>query len=326
MRVSNAEWDFMGRTFLVLALANMSYLEPEERGEYLRVMDRIIEETIRLESERGMLHFLMPYAAYGPFVGKPARSLFVDGEIAMMLAARQFVEVKEEFRQPLSERVASIVDRLEGSRAMLLESYPDECWIFDHAVALAAVRMSDALEGEDHRALCDAWVANAKAKLVDPTSGLLISSANADALHGDGPEGSTLWMAAHCLSVVDDGFALQQYNGAKRLLAKRLFGFAWAREWPVTWMGSDDVDSGPTVPVLEVNAGSSGLALVGAAAFGDHAYLRELITTLNFAAFPIRDGDRLRYGASNQVGDAVLLYALVQGPLWDDVKARLSRG
>jgi hypothetical protein len=37
------------------------------------------------------------------------------------------------------------------------------------------------------------------------------------------------------------------------------------------------------------------------------------VTTLQFAAFPSEHDGQLRYSASNQVGDAVLLYALVQG-------------
>ncbi|XXY48024.1 hypothetical protein WME91_49300 [Sorangium sp. So ce269] len=69
------------------------------------------------------------------------------------------------------------------------------------------------------------------------------------------------------------------------------------------------------------SAGSSGLALLGAAAFGDAPYLGALLTSLDFAAFPVREGDRLRYAASNQVGDAALLYALSFGPLWERIAA-----
>ena len=39
MRSSNAEWDFMSRTFLVLALANMGLREPAGQARYLSVMD-----------------------------------------------------------------------------------------------------------------------------------------------------------------------------------------------------------------------------------------------------------------------------------------------
>ncbi len=35
------------------------------------------------------------------------------------------------------------------------------------------------------------------------------------------------------------------------------------------------------------------------------------------AAFPSGKNGRLKYCASNQVGDAALLYAAVLGPLWE---------
>ena len=91
MRASNAEWDFMGRSYLVWALAEMSLRDPEKKGEYLAVMDRIIDATLQTEEEQGLYHFLMPYACRGRFVARPARSLFIDGEIALMLAVRRLV-------------------------------------------------------------------------------------------------------------------------------------------------------------------------------------------------------------------------------------------
>ena len=68
MRGANAEWDFMGRTFLVLALANMALREPAAQETYLKVADDIIDETLRLEREKGLHFFLMPYARRTPFV------------------------------------------------------------------------------------------------------------------------------------------------------------------------------------------------------------------------------------------------------------------
>jgi hypothetical protein len=68
MRSSNAEWDFMGRTFLVLALANAALREPAETPRHLAVIDRIVDETLERERERGMLHFLMPYATLCSFI------------------------------------------------------------------------------------------------------------------------------------------------------------------------------------------------------------------------------------------------------------------
>ncbi|MBW8865411.1 MAG: hypothetical protein JF609_10935, partial [Verrucomicrobia bacterium] len=199
MRNSNAEWDFMARSFLVWSLANMSLRDPESRTTYLRTMDQIIDETLQLEKEKGMYFFLMSYAKPDQYVVQPPHSLFVDGEIALMLAARRMVEEKTEYKRLLTERVDAMANRLRESPHLILESYPDECWTFDHCVALDAMKMADCLDGSDHSALIRDWVAMAREKLTDPRSGLLVASFTTTGAPLSGPQGSTLWMAAHCL-------------------------------------------------------------------------------------------------------------------------------
>ena len=147
-------------------------------------------------------------------------------------------------------------------------------------------------------------------------SGLLISSFTFDGKPLDGPEGSTLWMVAHCLQILDPDFARDQYQRARHELGHTTLGFSYAQEWPTSWTGPADVDSGPIIPVFNISAGSSGMAFVGATAFGDEKFLSSLAATLEFAAFPSRNKGRLKYCGSNQVGDAALLYAATLGPIW----------
>ena len=322
MRWSNAEWDFMGRTYLVLALANLGLREPAERNRYLQVMDRIIDETLRLEQEHGMYYFLMDYAREGRFIAQPPRSLFQDGEIALMLAARRILTEREAYAPLLAERIGFLTGAMSQSPVLCGESYPNECWTFCNAVALAAIRMADALDGTDHSTFIAQWEETARARLLDPRTGLLISSFLFDGTPGDGPEGSSLWMVAHCLQLVAPDFAEDQYRRARKELAVIRLGFGYAREWPVGRKGIMDVDSGPIIPFLDISAGSSGLAVLAAASFGDEAYVRSLLTSLTFGAFPRRQNGRLRYSASNQVGYAVLLYAMAQGPLWRETDRR----
>ncbi|MDQ7779183.1 MAG: hypothetical protein RDV41_05685 [Planctomycetota bacterium] len=320
MRSRNREWDFMGRTFFALALANMALREPSLKAQYLDPIDRIIEETIRLEADNGIYFFLLDYAKDREFVHKPARSIFVDGEIALMLGARRLVEEKPEYKAMLPERVETMLDCMRNGPVLCAESYPDECWMFCNTVALAAIKISDVLDGTDHSEFFREWVANAKQRLVDPETGMLASSFSLKGRFIDGPEGSTIWMAAHCLSIIDERFARDQYERGKKELAVELAGFGWAREWPRSCVGPEDVDSGPVIPVMEASSGSSGLALMGSSAFGDRDYFGKLCTSLNFAGFPVERDGALKYCASNQVGDAVMLYAMVLGPLWQKVK------
>ena len=62
------------------------------------------------------------------------------------------------------------------------------------------------------------------------------------------------------------------------------------------------------------------MAFIGASAFEDREFLKSLNATLDFAAFPSSKGGRLKYCASNQVGDAAFLYAATLGPLWQKLK------
>jgi hypothetical protein len=202
----------------------------------------------------------------------------------------------------------------------VLESYPDECWMFDHVVALAAIRMADHLDGSDHSILFRDWLAMAKQSLLHHETGLLISSFTTDKVPLDGPEGSTIWMVAHCLQVLDEDFARDQYRRARKELGCTTLGFSYAREWPASCQSPADIDSGPIIPVFNISAGASGMAFIGASAFRDEEFHSSLATTLDFAAFPSCKGGRLKYCASNQVGDAALLYAATLGPLWQKVK------
>lgn len=319
MRVSNAEWDFMGRTFFVLALANMALRDPSLEKQNLAVIDAIIDETVRLERENGMYFFLMDYARNSAFVGKPARSLFLDGEIALMIGARRMVRERPDYKPLLAERVDVIVRSMQSNPVMSGESYPNECWMFCNTTALAALRVADVLDGTDHSELFKKWLAAARKKLIHKQTGMLISSYACNGDMFDGPEGSSIWWSAHCLLLIDPAFARDQYERAKHELGANVCGFGYAHEWPRGWVGPRDIDSGPVVPIVDASAGSSGLALVAAAAFNDIDYLTRLVTTLNFAAFPERRNGALRYCASNQVGDAAMLYAFVEGPLWRKV-------
>jgi hypothetical protein len=77
------------------------------------------------------------------------------------------------YKQPMTERLDRIEQRWRANPIMAAESYPDDCWTFDHAVALAAFKVADRLDGTDHSELCKRWIATAKEKLVHKKTGLL---------------------------------------------------------------------------------------------------------------------------------------------------------
>ena len=319
MRAINGEWDFMGRTFLVLSLANMALRESEKNEYYIKIIDRIITDTLKVEQEKGMYYFLLPYARERNFITKPAHSIFIDGEIALMLASRRLLKENTKYKQMMTARIKQMVKQMKESPVLAAESYPDECWLFCNSIAIATIKIGEVLDANGNEEFIQDWLIKIKKYLVDSKTGLLCASYMVNGDLQQGPEGSSIWLAAHCLQLVDKTFALDQYKRAKKELACSLLGFGYAKEWPASYTGPADVDSGPIVPLIEASAGSSGLAFLGAGAFDDREYFQELLTSLNYGGFSIEKNGCLSYQASNQVGDSVLLYSMVVGPLWKKI-------
>lgn len=317
----NPEWLLMSRMFTALTFANLAAERPEQRARYVTAIERIVRTTIAELDSGGTYRFLLPYAKRAPFVDEAGRSLFVDGEIALMLAALELLDTVE--GEVATSRAAAaelwvqrVREQIERGPALLGESYPNEAWMFCNAVALAAIRLHDLAQrdGDAHADLFARWVAHARKHFVDPRTGMLVSRLSYAGATEEGAEGSTIWLVADMLLLVDEDFAKEQYRLARRTLGQSLLGFAWSREWPSSHPSRDDIDSGPTIPIVGANAGASGLAIVGAKAFDDEPFLTGLLTSLQFAGFPTDGG--ARYAAGNLVADTVIAYGTTTGPLW----------
>lgn len=323
-RQVNPEWDLGHHTFFALGLTNLAIdATPDVRARLQTDVDAVIAEV----RARPQQHFHLAYFK-GSFEDGRGRSLFLDGEILLMLAARLAVWPDPARHAELETLAKGIVDQMAAAPALMGESYPNECWMFDNALALAALAVTKHVLGhpvDGADALTQRWLANAS-RLTDPHTGLLVASTTWQGATLDGPEGSSAFAVAHFLELVDPPMARDQYERAKQQLVVRPLGFAYAHEWPdaAQWgedplparANSPDVDSGPVIPFVHAGAGASGMAVLGAAAFHDDALVAELVTSLELTAFPERKNDALRFRATNGLGDAVLLYAMAQGPLW----------
>ena len=103
------------------ALANRSLRHPEQKAACLEVMDRIIDETLKTEQERGMYHFLMPYARNRPFRGAAAAEPVPRRRDGADAGARRLVAEKEAYREPLRQASAGIVRRMEAGPVLCRE-------------------------------------------------------------------------------------------------------------------------------------------------------------------------------------------------------------
>jgi hypothetical protein len=323
-REVNPEWDLGHHTFFALGLTNLAIdATPALREAYRTKVDAVVAEV----RARPQQHFHLAYFD-GAFEDRRGRSLFLDGEVLLMLAGRLAVWPDPARHAELAQLAKGVVDEMSAGPVLMGESYPNECWMFDNTLALAALAVTAHVLGhpvDGAEALTRRWLASAP-RLTDPHTGLLVASTTWKGGTLDGPEGSSAFAVAHFLELVDPKVAREQYERAKAQLVVRPLGFAYAHEWPdaAQWgrdplpvrAGAPDVDSGPVIPFVHAGAGASGMAVLGAAAFHDDALLAELATSMELAAFPERKDGTLRFRAGKGLGDAVILYALAQGPLW----------
>ena len=312
---ANPEYDFMSRTFLAMALGDLTLTEPDRwRERALTALDAILADTLSTLEREGPAAFSMSYWRLGSTT--TGRSLFIDGELLLMIGIRRLLEDRPDRRRQAEALARHVVTAMTRSKLLCAESYPDECWTFCNTLALAALRLHDRLGQTDHSGLAKRWVRSARTRLLHPETGSLISSFKLDGTPKDGPEGSTLWLTTHALRAIDPDFAASQYALARRHLGRIAAGFGWAREWPVGHEGTADVDSGVVVPGLEASPSSSGLAILASRSFGDQAFTNALLASLSLGASPVFEDGRLRFAASNAVGDSVILAGLTAGPLW----------
>ncbi len=321
LRAMNPEWDFMRRTFLGLSLADDALAHPERRQADLATIDALLAGIVADEAAHGQGYYLLPYAGASPWRGD-GRSLFVDGEVALLAGARRVLADDAPWVRDLHrERVAAVERAFAGTPSGLPESYPDEAWLFCVTNALVALRTSDVVDGTDHTAQIHAWTAAARAGMTEPGTGLLGSSYRTDGAMLDGPEGSTIWLVVTNLVLLDPVFARDQYARAQHELVGGVPGFAWAREWGSGWRGPVDVDSGPIVPFVDASPSSSGFAILAAKAVGDEATLRDLGRSLGAADLVVQLDPRLAELADNAMGDVIVWHGLTFGPLWAAIGA-----
>ena len=328
MRSLNPEYDFMSRTFLVLALADRAIAEPTLAHDHLRTIDAIIDDTLEAEARHGQDHWLMSYWQPDATVGT-GRSLFVDGEVLVMVTARRMVrDDRPELKDETTRRARLVTHNLgSGGDLPFAESYADEGWLFCHAMAMLGLRAQEQLDGVDHSVLFTDFERAVRSTLIDPHTGMLASEFTMEGATMDGPEGSSIWFVVSALDVVAPELAEEQYGLARQALGRSVLGLGYSREWPTGAEAFQDVDSGPIIPILDASTSASGFAIAAARVHDDHRFSAQLSDALGAAEAILQLSPQLAEIAGNPVADAVIVWGQGVGPLFDRLReAPPSRG
>ena len=154
------------------------------------------------------------------------------------------------------------------------------------------------------------WIERAKAEWIDQETGLLASFLVEDKGHAEivlPVKGSYSALNTYYLSLVDSGFAEEQYECLKKQF-RQSFPFTGIREYhdKSCWFGMD-VDAGPII--LNLSPSGTAFAIGCATSLDDMEFRNHLLKTAEIAGSTIRWFDKSHYLLADLalVGEAITL-------------------
>ncbi|MFF3460165.1 hypothetical protein ACFYXH_38925 [Streptomyces sp. NPDC002730] len=196
-----------------------------------------------------------------------------------------------------------------ASASPYLAAYPGQAWPVDSTVAIASLRLHDALLPTRFAGTVERWLEGVRQRL-DPRTGLLPH--RADPSTGDPVEvarGTSQSLIQRFLLDVDPGFAGEQYLRFRDLYVVSPLGLGPAvREYPKGVDGPADVDSGP-LP-LGVSLSASVVTIGAAQVHGDAPLAEAMSNYSELAGLPVDTPWTKRYAFGLlPIGDAFLAWS-----------------
>jgi len=214
----------------------------------------------------------------------------------------------------LAADAAALGAAFDASASPFLPAYPGQAWPVDSTVAIAALRLHDALLPPRFGDTIARWLGRVREHL-DPLTGLLPHRASIDT--GEPIEvarGSSQSVIQRFLPDIDPAFARDQYLRFRDRFVVSPLGLGPAvREYPSGVDGAGDVDSGPLL--LGVSLSATVVALGAAQVHGDAALANALANYGEFAGAPLSTPWSKRYAFGLlPIGDAFLAWAKTARP------------
>lgn len=214
----------------------------------------------------------------------------------------------------------ALADAYRKSKGAHLEAYPEQAWACDNVVALASLRLHDALFGTDHEPEIASWLARVKTNL-DPESGVIPHEAgtHSAAPRDTRPRGSSQVYTLSFLSELDPEFGRDQYIRFRQRFVVDWLGYTPAREYPIGMTGRGDVDSGPLI--FSISPSATVVSIAAARANQDWELARRNIALSETIGFPWSWGNEKRFAFGQLVvADAFLAWSKSLVP-WTKVRA-----
>ena len=213
-----------------------------------------------------------------------------------------------------AEVAAALAAAFDASVSPFLPSYPGQAWPVDSTVAVASLRLHDALLPARFGATVSRWLGLVRDRL-DPTTGLMPH--RVDVATGGPVEvarGTSQSIIHRFLVEVDPAFAREQYLRFRdQFLVSPLGLGPGIREYPIDVDGPADVDSGPLPLGVSLSAT---VVTVGAAQVNrDSGLAAALANYAELAGVPVHTPRTKRYAlGALPVGDAFLAWSKTARP------------
>lgn len=311
------EWALGTYSMLAASLTNLAHIYPDTRAETVGLMTRLMDLGLRPEL-RGFDTEAWGHDALETLATDEAHAAYL-GHLAFMLGAYRFAGGDGRHDERLRAIATALARRMEKAPAHTLESYPGERYTMDNAVVMAALRNADKVAGTRTGPVVDAWLADVRARHLDPVTGLLCFEVGAQGDRQQGSRGSGAGWNSFYLPFVDRPFADAQFARVKELLIAKRLGFTGVLEFPPGVTGVGDVDSGPLV--LGLSMSGSGFAVAGARHTRDAPLLSELLFTAEFVGSSVQWNGRRSYLLAPLVGESIML-AMKSAVVWELAPAR----
>jgi hypothetical protein len=232
--------------------------------------------------------------------------------LAFSLGTARLADPHFAYREQHDRIIAALERKLNASSAMLLETYPGEYYPIDNAMAIGALGLHQEATGTSHESTLNAWEKLARAKYLDPATGLIYQSATREGEPRDSARASGTALSSYALARGLPTLSRDLWQAARKHLFTRVLGFGAMREYPRTSTGHGDIDSGPVIFGLGISG--SGFALGAARVHGDREAFRALYASAHLMGVPVQGDDRRNFVTGGPIGQGIL-FAMLTAPV-----------
>lgn len=310
----NPEWALFSLSYAVFAFTNMAALDSSFRAEASHYTELAIQRALTEE-----ISAFYKFRNAPPTGVDTAGSVIYLGHLNLMLGCHRLLNPNSRFAGLHDTLTRVLHGRYRRTPSHNLESYQGLTWVADNTVALASLQLHSQLTGSPYGQFCPQWVAYARRHLLDPPSGLLISSIGTATQAFDGPRGSSAGWSNFFIYRFDPAFAAEQYQCYQAHCSTNLGVVRLYRERAGTYTTDPgDIDSGPLL--LGYGIPATAFAFADAVALRDWRNAQRLRRVIALGSKRLETPQEIQYGVRfvdlsvSPLAEALLLHAETMTP------------